>query len=183
MFDISVTGKAKPTRPEVSNDDIATPERLAKSASALAPNGARVFKDELLDRLAVKGQLYPDPTINEACRLAGERYYADWYGSNMSALKAIDYGKVSGGKGASGSQIAPGGIALHCRKNYRAARAVLGDKYRKPVEAILLEGQSDLVTVGKSITGAANPRTCRAVAIERFTAGLYLLAKHYRLAQ
>ena len=47
------------------------------------------------------------------------------------------------------------------------------------MELILLEGQSDLVAVGKAITGAASPHACRSVAIERFTAGLYMLAKHY----
>ncbi len=31
-----------------------------------------------------------------ACLLAGEKYYADWYGAEMGGLKAIDYGKVSG---------------------------------------------------------------------------------------
>jgi hypothetical protein len=54
-------------------------------------------------------------------------------------------------------------------------------KYRKPLEAIILEGQSDLVAIGKVITGASQAHTNRAVAIERFTAGLYLLAKHYVL--
>ena len=66
------------------------------------------------------------------------------------------------------------GLAAQYREAYRAARAAMPVKLRKPVELILLEGQSDLVAIGKAITGSGTPQTCRAVAF-----GLYLLAKHY----
>jgi hypothetical protein len=137
----------------------------------------------LIVRMASKGQLYPDAKINAAFHLAGEKYYADWYGAGMGGLKAIDYGKVSGGQGGSGSSMPPSRIAAQHRAEYRAARAVLPAHYRKPLELILLDGQSDLVAVGKAITGASHRSTCRAVAIERFTAGLYLLAQHYVLVK
>jgi hypothetical protein len=188
LLDISISGRTIPkvAHPapykarNIPDVDTATPERLAMSdESTVTDDGARQFKDELLVRLADKGQLYPNATINAACKLAGEKYYADWYGSNMSALQAIDYGKVRSGQGGSGSHLPPGRIATKCREAYRAARAAMPDKYRKPVELILLEGQSDLVAIGKAITGSAVPATCRTVAIERFTFGLYLLAKHY----
>lgn len=160
--------------------DQATPERLAMSAeSIITADGARQFQDELLIRLARKGQLWPDQRTNEACQLAGEKYYADWYASGMGGLQAIDYGKVSGGQGGSGSAMPPSRIAAQQRASYRAARAALPAKYRKPVELILLEGQSDLVAVGKAITGSKDRSIARSVAIERFTAGLYMLAKHY----
>jgi hypothetical protein len=163
----------------VVDNDIATPDRLAKSDSALSDDGARIFADELLVRMASKGQLWPDAKANEACLMAGTKYYEDWYSSGMGGLQAIDYGKVSGGQGGSGSSMPPSRMAAQHRANYRAARAAIPAKYRKPLEAIILEGQSDLVAVGKAATGAASPHTARAVAIERFTAGLYLLAKHY----
>jgi hypothetical protein len=158
----------------------ATPERLARSTPpTTTEDGATRFQDELLTRLASKGQLYPDRLINEACELAGNRYYADWYGSNMSPLQAIDYGKVSGGQGGSGTHMPPSRMAAQQRADYRAARDALGKKYREAVELILLEGQSNLVDVGKAISGAASPHTARSVAIERFTAGLFILARHY----
>lgn len=147
--------------------------------SFVTADGARHFKDELLARLASKGQLWPDRKTNEALEMAGIKYHEDWYNSGMGGLQAIDYGKVSGGQGGSGSSMPPSRMAAQARTNYRAARAAMPAKYRKPVELILLEGQSDLVSVGKAITGAASPHTARSVAIERFTAGLYLLAKHY----
>ena len=78
--------------------------------------------------------------------------------------------------------LPPGRIAAKCRADYRAARAAVPAKYRKPLELILLDGQSDLVAIGKAITGAGQPpNSNRAVAIERFTAGLYMLALHYVL--
>lgn len=156
----------------------ATPERLAMSESTVV-DGVRQFQDELLVRLASKGQLWAGTEQNAALLAAGTKYYEDWYGSGMGGLQAIDYGKVSGGQGGSGSSMPPSRMAAQARANYRAARAAMPAKYRKPVEAILLEGQSDLVAIGKAITGAASPHTARSVAIERFTAGLYLLAKHY----
>lgn len=164
----------------VVDNDSATPERLAMSGESITTaDGARQFQDELLTRLASKGQLWPNKEINEAMQLAGERYYEDWYGANMGGLQAIDYSKVQGGSGGEGSHLPPSRMAAQKRASYRAARAVLGSKYRKPLEAIILEGQSDLVGIGKAITGVASPHTARAVAIERFTAGLYLLARHY----
>jgi len=178
MLDVSVGGTASAETVLLGP----TLERAAKSGDGgVTTDGARHFNDELLVRLANKGHLYPDATINMACKLAGEKYYADWYGSGMSTLKAIDYGKVSGGKCGSGSHVPPGMMAAKRREDYRAARSSLGAKYRKPVELILLEGQSDLVEVGKAISGSASPHTCRSVAIERFTAGLYMLALHYRM--
>jgi hypothetical protein len=184
-LDISISGRnipkvAKPAPYEVRtvpDEDIASPERLARSGeSTITEDGARWFKDELLVRLADKGKLYPDA---RACQLAGEKYYADWYGSGMGGLKAIDYGKVGGGQGGSGSHLPPSMIAAKHREAYCNARAALPAHVRKPVELILLDGQSDLAAIGKAITGSATPQTCRAVAIERFTFGLYLLAQHY----
>lgn len=172
------------TRPQPHNlrlvvdNDAATPDRLAKGESVMVGE-TRQFQDELLTRMGSKGQLYPDAKINEACQLAGEKYYADWYGAGMGGLQAIDYGKVQGGQGGAGSSMPPSRMAAQSRANYRAARAVLGSKYRRPLEAVILEGCGDLVAIGRTASGAASPHTARAVAIERFTAGLYLLARHY----
>lgn len=146
------------------------------------PDPAPLRRDSLLDKLADKGALYNDRGMNAALKAAGEKYFEDWYGAGLSTLIAIDYGKVSGGSGGKGAGgMAVGRVQMQCRDSYRAARKALTPKYRKPVEAILLEGQTDLVAVGKAASGAASPHTCRAVALERFSAGLLLLAKHYVL--
>lgn len=163
----------------VSMTGDATPERLAKGDSYVA-DGVRVMRDSLLDRLAEKGHLYPDAGVNAVLKMAGEKYYEDWYGAGLSTLIAIDYGKVSGG-GGGGSGGGVSQIQTRCRESHNAARKALPPKYRKPVELVLLEGQSDLVAVGKAITGAKDRVLARAVAIERFTAGLYLLGLHYAL--
>lgn len=163
-----------------SETNDATPERLAHSNdNHIGDDGARHFTDELIVRMASKGQLYPDIFINRACFEAGERYYSDWYGSNMSTLQAIDYGKISGGKGGSGSHMPVSQMQAIKRRDYRNARAYLGKKYREAVELILLQGETDLVGIGRRLTGASQAHTNRSVAIERFTAGLFLLVKHY----
>lgn len=161
------------------NINDATHERIARSPSTVNADGARQFEDELLVRMAGKGQLWPDQKANEALLMAGTKYYEDWYNGGMGGLQAIDYGKVSGGQGGSGSSMPASRMAAQARASYRAARASMPAKYRKPLEAIILEGQSDLVAVGRAASGAGSPHTARSVAIERFTAGLYLLAKHY----
>jgi hypothetical protein len=164
----------------VEDLEAATPERLAMSEdSIITVDGARQFEDELLMRLGKKGQLWPEQKANEALQLAGIKYYEDWYNAGMGGLQAIDYGKVSGGQGGSGSSMPPSRMAAQARASYRAARASMPAKYRKPVEAIILEGQSDLVAVGRAATGAKDRSLARSMALERFTAGLYLLAKHY----
>jgi hypothetical protein len=156
-----------------------TPERVAKSDGGDIVDGARVFRDEVLQRLFDRGQLWPDKAGNEALYMAGTKYYEDWYGSGMGGLQAIDYGKVSGGQGGAGSAMPASRLAAQARANYRAARAAMPARYRKATELFLLEGQTDVVAVGKAITGAASTHANRAVALERFITGLYLLAKHY----
>jgi hypothetical protein len=163
---------------KVVDEDSATPDRIAKGPSVMV-DGVRQMQDSLLDRLAEKGHLYPDAGMNAALKVAGEKYYEDWYGTGLSPLIAIDYGKVSGGGGGDG--IGVGSIQTRCRDSYRAARKALTPVYRKAVEPILLEGQTDLVALGKALSGAASPHTCRAVALERFKAGLLILARHYVL--
>jgi hypothetical protein len=157
-----------------------TPERIAKGPSVMV-DGVRQMQDSLLDRLAEKGHLYPDAGMNAALKVAGEKYYEDWYGTGLATLQAIDYGKVSGGGGGGGGGISSSQMQAKCRDSYRAARKALTPVYRKAVEPVLLEGQTDLVALGKALSGAASPHTCRAVALERFKAGLLILARHYVL--
>jgi hypothetical protein len=162
----------------IEND--ATPERLAHANdNSVIIDGVRHFQDGLLHKLASKNQLYPDTNINAAMFMAGEKYYADWYGSQMSNLGAIDYGAVTGGGGGGASQMPASHKSAVARASYRQAREAIGKKYREVVELIILEDQTDLVGIGAKVTGTSTAQACRAVAIERFTAGLFLLAKHY----
>ena len=104
-----------------------TPERLAKGPSIVV-EGVRQMQDSLLERLAEKGHLYPDAGMNAALKVAGEKYYEDWYGAGFSGLQGIDYGKVAGGGGE-------GGVSqkqAKCRDSYRAARTSRGIGDRLP---------------------------------------------------
>lgn len=158
-----------------------TLERLAHSNDNIrTADGAVQFQDSILVKMAAKGQLYPDRDINRSLLAAGEKYYADWSAGFSQGLKAIDYGKASGGGGGAASHMPASQLQALARGEYRKAREVLGRKYRPAVELLLLEEQ-DVLATGAKISGAASPHTCRAVAIERFTTGLYLLAVHYGL--
>jgi hypothetical protein len=164
---------------ELDNRLDATPERLAKSNDNFkGKDGVRRFVDSLLVRLAARSGLYPDKTINRSMLQAGERYYADWFGSNMSPLKAFDPTRVYTGSGT-GSGMPASEAQAQMRKAHRKARAYLGKKYAEALELMVLNEQTDLVAVGKKIGKVAHHRAARAIATERLTAGLFLLAKHY----
>ncbi|WFU84367.1 hypothetical protein QA645_16985 [Bradyrhizobium sp. CIAT3101] len=165
MLDISVT--AAKTKYQPANDDAPKP---------------RQFRKSLLERLAEQGKLYPDAMLNAALKVAGDKYYEDWYGAGMSTLIGIDYGRVRTG-GGSGGGLPVGRLQTQSRERYRAARDTLPDVYRRPVDMILLDGQDDLAAVGVALTGAKCPKTARAVGLERFKVGLFLLAQHYGLLQ
>lgn len=170
-------------RPAQLDTQDATPERIAHANDNFTfdEKGTRNFADEPLMRLAKKGGLYPDQLINRYLLESGERYYSDWYLSNMSPLAAIDYSKVSGGGGNdSGGGMPVSELQAMRRQDYRTARNFMGKKYATVVDLIVLEGQGDLVGVGKRVSGLASPHACRAVTTERLTAGLYLLARHYK---
>ena len=64
------------------------------------------------------------------------------------------------------------------RKAHRKARAYLGKKYAEALELLVLNEQ-DLIAAGKKMGRVAHERAARAIAQERLTAGLFLLAKHY----
>jgi hypothetical protein len=141
LLDISVSAskarQKQPAPPQITDNDDATPERVAKGESTFTESGARQFKDELLDRLADSGQLYQgDKIMNAALKLAGERYYEDWYGGGMSTLKAIDYGKVRTGASGSGGGLPVSRMQAQCRDRYRAAREALPAHYRNPSIAL-----------------------------------------------
>lgn len=159
-----------------------TPERIRHAANdnEILESGARRFKDDLVLRLYEKGGLYPDAAINRAMYGSAERYYADWYNSNMSGIASFDPTRVFCGGGSSGCGMPAGQFAAQARDSYRKAREALGAKYRPVVEAVVLQGQIDLVAIGHVASGAASKHTCRAVAMERLCAGLYVLAKHYQ---
>jgi hypothetical protein len=164
---------------EVTEHEDATPERLQHSNdNFITADGVRRFQDGVLVRLHKKGALYPAKDINDALYAAGEKYYGDWFGSNMDPLKAMNYEAVSGGGSGSDTRLPASHIQLMMRNDYRRAREFLGTKYRKAVELLVLEDQ-ELVAAGAKLSGASSPHACRAVAIERLTAGLFLLAKHY----
>jgi hypothetical protein len=147
MLDISISGRTIPkvehptlyAARTVPDADLATPERLAMSAdSTVTEDGGRQFKDELLVRLADKGQLYPDAITNLACRNAGEKYYADWYGSGLgpaARLVQLHLSRRADGRGgrsrAGGKKLSAMGRHESSRRNRRELKGFETDQYRR----------------------------------------------------
>jgi hypothetical protein len=158
----------------------ATPERIAMAGpdTYVGDDGARRFTDGILQRLAARGGLYPDREMNLRLLEAGEKYYEDWYVSNMSPLAGFDPTRVFVAGGDHGSMPHNQRQAIH-RGNFRKAKDFVGKKYEEVLHAVVLMGQDDLVAVGRRAGGISGRHAAMAIATERLTAGLYLLAKHY----
>ena len=88
------------------------------AAHAAAVNGG----PRLLARMADKGQLWPDAKINMTCKLAGEKFYADWFGA---------YGKER--RGQVGQTLPQGTIAANgpCRTRSQIQEAGRVDPVRR----------------------------------------------------
>lgn len=159
----------------------ATAERIAHAGEDqyVAETGTRTFKDEPLQRLAAKGRLDPDKEINTRLYQAGERYWEDYYLSNMSPLASFDPTRVFSGGGDSGGGMPLSERQAIARSAHRAAVAAVPARFLKVVDRVVLQFQPDLVAVGREACGKANPDACREVAIERLVAGLWVLARHY----
>lgn len=156
----------------------ATPERIAHAGEDqyVAATGIRTFKDEPLQRLATAGRLDPNEDTNARLFQAGERYWENYYLSNMSPLAAFDPTRVYSAGG--------GGFTLSerqeiARSAHRGAIAAVPARFLKVVDRVVLQFQGNLVAVGREACGKANPDACREVAIERLVAGLWGLAAYY----
>jgi hypothetical protein len=161
--------------------DGATPERIAIAGDdvEVVEGHARRFTDTPLQRLAKRGQLFPDADTNKRLLEAGERYYADWYLSGMSPIGSFDPTRVyAGGGGGSNCGMPASVMQAKRRASHRAARAVLGKLYAAVVDPIILHEQEP-VAVGRVVANVKAETLARAIATERLRAGLYMLARHY----
>lgn len=158
----------------------ATPERLNKAGEDVATlEGVRYLADTPLQRLYNRGALSRDPAMNARLFDAGEKFYRDWYLSGMETLAAQDITRQGSGDGCASGMPASERQAIH-RQAWRKANEKLGARYRKVVELVVLEGNTDLVAVGKDVSGYAKRETARAVGLDRLIGGLEILEEHYR---
>lgn len=161
----------------------ATANRIAIAGEdTFKAEGPRVMRDEPMQRLAARKALWPKSAdINAKLYEAGERYYKDYYLSNMDSLASFDPTRVfSGGSGAAGGMPASERQAQH-RSAYRAARKAVDKFFLEPVDLVAVQGQGDFVAIGRKLSGLKGEDVCRAIATERLRMGLYLLATHYGL--
>jgi hypothetical protein len=160
----------------------ATPERkrLADNDNVVEL-GVRRFLDHPLASLHAREALDESAEMNEILYVAGVRYASDVNAARLDgAIRSPDYASpiVDGGRGGSAAERVAGAV-----DRVRRAWACLGPRYRAVVDAVVIEERSDLVTVGREFGSARHERAARALAVERLSAGLFLLARHYGLCR
>ena len=160
---ITLSGKA------AANDNTPTAERVAKGD---IKRGSIVLDN--FSRMHTKGQLDEDDFVNDDLHAAGMRYQSDHHGAGLNPLGAIDYERpmVDGG----GAQLVSESM-MNRRDSFRQARAAMGEKYAKVVDAVVLEGRT-MFEAGKA-AGVGKKEIALVVAKERLNYGLRLLAQHY----
>lgn len=129
------------------------------------------FTDTPVDRLQAAGKL------TNVQAEAAQRFYADFYAAGLSPLGAIDYSKdhVDGTPPTWQSDY-----RMSASDRYRSACGSMTAQTRKFVDRVVLREMS-VEAAGRDVTGRANAREARAVAMDRLSEGLNDLAVFYKL--
>lgn len=151
----------------------ATPERHRHGGGHYA---AGRFADDVLSRLAPR--LDPDADMARKLLEAGERFASDHHLSSLDPLSAFDPTRVYCG---GGSGLPPSELKAGAKDRVRAALAAMGPKYAPVVEMIVIRGFGDLAAIGSKVAGVKGRHQATAIALERLSAGLYVLAGHYKI--
>lgn len=151
------------------NDNTPTKERVAKGDISKSS----IVLDNF-SRMHTKGQLDEDDFVNDDLHAAGLRYQSDHHGAGLNPLGAIDYERpmVDGG----GAQLVSESM-MNRRDAFRQARASMGEKYAKVVDAVVIDGMT-LFEAGR-MAGVGKKAVALVTAKERLNFGLRLLAQHY----
>lgn len=167
-----------------------TPERIVMAGGDLdtlqAEQGAardqciRVPSDPL-DRLYKRGLLHRDEEMNEILHSAGLEYRGLWWRSGLGrSCSSMNISGVFLPAGERNPGMPVGEHQAHCRVKWRQAREVLGFYFNRVIDPIVLDGD-DVEAVGRLVTGRTDSRQSSAVAVDRLSEGLRILAVHFAL--
>jgi hypothetical protein len=153
-------------RPEaVTRIMVAANDNQPDVDKAAAKGGVFRVADNL-QRMHSAKQLDDDPETNDALFAAGLRYAQDHHQAGLSPLGAVDYSRQVVDCGGQGDAAEGRAVA---RDRYRAARELLGSRYGRVVEGVVVEGKS-LGEVGAEITRYKDRGKAIAAAGERLNA-------------
>lgn len=162
--------------------ETAAPERLVRAANdnTKLPGNVVRLTDWPFYRMYSRGQLDPNPEVNEDLYAAGFRFYTDWYHSGMASYSSPDLSRPIVDQSHQAREPI-GEQQLIRRRLYREARAALGERFREVIEPIVLEDKT-AKDIALSVTRYKQIDTATAVTIEKLNTGLQLLRSHYNSA-
>lgn len=135
--------------------------------------GAARMQDSPIDRLRRTG------SITEGQHTAGKRYYADWYAAGLAPLGAFDYTRpIVDGASPKGDSDYRSSASFR----WNAARKAMGGFLAAVVDPVVLSEQP-VESAGRAVSGRADRREARAVAMDRLLGGLDVLCKSYGIAK
>lgn len=158
----------------------ATPERLAKPLTDArdGQDGVQRITDSPLAWLAARGFLNRlDGHLNRLLFEAGEEYRRHWYLSGLSPIAAVDPTRPGSTSGPADRLPASERQAWH-RRAYRDGELSLGPYFSVVVNAVVLE-ERGLEDIGRQVSGYADPKANRIVALDRLVEGLRRLGIEY----
>lgn len=166
--------KRKPRKPspELQSDNAPTPERLAKATGGFrkGADGVTRLEDWPLSRLFARQHLSDDGKMNLALFEAGERLASLHAVAGLHGIKASDFN--SSGGGAPGARGMPFSHSVaQARDEFQRVCDAIGPFFLPVVLAICVEGRKPEV-IGRVVSGYADTKQARAVALDRLKGGL-----------
>lgn len=160
-----------------ANDNSPTPERNRLGDAVQTADGVRMR--DAFERLLQRGQLDEDKETAVALYAAGVRYQTDNQLAQMVNFGSFDYSKPMVDGGVDATPITE--RVQECRTSLRKARAAMGERCAKVVDAVTLHSMT-LAEAGKAHCGYVGDTAAQTAAKERLNTGLRALAIHYGVA-
>lgn len=163
----------------IDSDSGPTPERLSKATGGFRKGGDGVtrLEDWPLSRLFARRHLSNDGKMNLALFEAGERLSSLHSLAGLHGIKAFDFNSLGGGAhGARGMPFSQS--VARARDEFRLACDAIEPFFLPTVLAICVEGRKP-ESIGRMVSGYADAKQARAVALDRLKGGLYSAARHF----
>lgn len=164
--------KPRKSAPALQSDNAPTPERLAKATGGFrkGADGVTRLEDWPLSRLFARQHLSDDGKMNLALFEAGERLQSLHAVAGLHGIKASDFN--SSGGGAPGARGMPFSHSVaQARDEFQRVCDAIGPFFLPVVLAICVEGRKP-EAIGRIVSGYADTKQARAVALDRLKGGL-----------
>lgn len=163
----------------------ATPERIVRAGedATIGADGVQRVNTDPIVRLYRRGALHRDEELNEVFYRAAEEYRRIWWASGLGrSVGGINTSGVFSPSTDRNPGMPAGERQAHFRGRYRQAREQIGFYFGRVVDSIVLEGEEP-ERVGYIVSYRKDEKQARAVAMDRLSEGLRILAHHFGFAK